>query len=135
MRPWRRWPANLIASDEVAYHSITSDLRGSQHVTSAIATNTYSIEVWSFIPDACLIVILQAASNVSAAATLLGLSWDSVHTIMERAVERGLERREVDQVRQVGIDEKSFGRGQDYVSLMTDLDGSRVLEVVPGRDE
>ena len=28
-----------------------------------------------------------------------------------------------------------FGRGQDYVSLMTDLDGSRVLEVVPGRDE
>ncbi len=81
------------------------------------------------------IEVLQAASNVSAAATLLGLSWDSVHTIMERAVERGLERREVDHVTQVGIDEKSFGRGQDYVSLMTDLDGSRVLEVVPGRDE
>jgi transposase len=33
----------------------------------------------------------------------------------------------------VGIDEKSFGRGQDYVSLMTDLGGQRVLEVVEER--
>jgi transposase len=81
------------------------------------------------------IEVLQASSSVSAAATLLGLGWDSVHAIMERAVERGLERRQVDNVTQVGIDEKSFGRGQDYVSVMTDLDGSRVLEVVPGRDE
>ena len=28
----------------------------------------------------------------------------------------------------------SFGRGQDYVSLMTDLSGRRVLDVVPGRE-
>ena len=81
------------------------------------------------------IEVLEAASSVSAAAMLLGLSWDSAHTIMERAVERGLARRQVDHVTQVGIDEKSFGRGQDYVSIMTDLAESRVLEVVPGRDE
>jgi transposase len=52
---------------------------------------------------------------------------------MERAVERGLQRRKVETVRLVGIDEKSFGRGQDYVSLMSDLEQSRVLDVVPGR--
>jgi transposase len=34
----------------------------------------------------------------------------------------------------VGLDEKSFLRGQSYVSLMTDLDGQRVLEVLAGRD-
>ena len=85
--------------------------------------------------EAFVIDVLQAASSVSAAAALLGLSWDSIHSIMERAVERGPERREVDHVTQVGIDEMSFGRGQDYVSLMTDISGSRVLEVVPGRDE
>jgi transposase len=34
----------------------------------------------------------------------------------------------------VGLDEKSFQRGQRYISLMTDLTGQRVLEVVPGRD-
>jgi transposase len=36
-------------------------------------------------------------------------------------------------IRGVGIDEKSFGSGQDYISLMTDLDNHRVLEVSPGR--
>ena len=85
--------------------------------------------------EAFVIEVLQAASCTSRAAALLGLGWDSVHDIMRRAVERGLERRSVDEVKHLGIDEKSFGRGQDYVSLMTDLTESRVLEVVPGRDE
>ncbi len=38
-----------------------------------------------------------------------------------------------DRVRHVGIDEKSFGAGQDYVGVMTDIDQSRVLEVTPDR--
>ncbi len=85
--------------------------------------------------EAFVIDVLKAASSVKSAALLLGLDWDSVHSIMKRAVDRGLYRREVDQVKHVGLDEKSFRRGQDYVSLLTDLDGSRVLEVVPGRTE
>lgn len=85
--------------------------------------------------EAFAIAVLEASSSVSAAATLLRVGWDAVHDIMRRAVERGMVRRQVDDVTQVGIDEKSFRRGQDYVSLMTDLQGSRVLDVVPGRDE
>lgn len=81
------------------------------------------------------IAVLQGCRGVSAAAALLGLSWDTAHEIMRRGVERGLERRNIAELKHIGIDEKSFGRGHDYVSLMTDLDGSRVLEVVPGRDE
>jgi transposase len=53
---------------------------------------------------------------------------------MERAVERGLARRKIDQLKTVGLDEKSFGAGQDYVSVLTDLQEPRVLEVVPGND-
>src|SRR3989304_3962940 len=53
----------------------------------------------------------------------------------ERAVARGLARRSTAGLVYVGLDEKSFGRGQAYVSLLTDLLGHRVLEVVPGRDE
>ena len=34
---------------------------------------------------------------------------------MDRAVERGIQRREIENVRHVGMDEKSFGRGHDYV--------------------
>jgi transposase len=83
--------------------------------------------------EAFAIRVLQSAANVKKAAELLGLSWDAAHRIMAVAVDRGLQRRETDEVKHVGIDEKSFGRGHDYVSIMTDTDQSRVLEVVPER--
>ena len=70
--------------------------------------------------EAFAIDVLVAAGSVKAAADLLGLGWDSTHAIMQRAVRRGLAVRELDGIRYVGIDEKSFGRGQDYVSAMTD---------------
>ena len=85
--------------------------------------------------EAWAIEVTKACGNVKAAAGLLGLHWDSVHRIMEQAVERGIQRRETDSIENVGIDEKSFRRGQNYISLMTDIDGSRVLEVSEGRDE
>ncbi len=85
--------------------------------------------------EAFAVRVLQAANNVKRAAALLGLDWDSVHRIMERAVERGLARRSLEEVRHVGVDEKSFGRGHDYVSVLTDLSGARVLEVSEGRDQ
>ena len=85
--------------------------------------------------EAFAIEVLQACANVKCAAALLGLNWQTTHAIMERAVERGLERRSVEEVRHVGLDEKSFGQGHSYVSVLTDLDGSRVLEVVEDRTE
>ena len=83
--------------------------------------------------EAFAIRVLQACETVKSGAGLLRLDWHSAHQIMERAVERGLRRRKIETVRLVGIDEKSFGRGQDYVSLMTDLEQSRVLDVVADR--
>lgn len=85
--------------------------------------------------EAFAIRVLQAASSIRRACELLRLHWDSAQEIITRAVERGLERRSVDEVFHVGLDEKSFGKGQNYVSVLTDIDGRRVLDVVPGRDE
>jgi transposase len=81
------------------------------------------------------IQVLLACQNVTAAQGLLGLSWDQLHRIMERAVERGLERRDLEGLRHLGLDEKSFAKGQSYVSVMNDLDKARVLEVMEGRDQ
>jgi transposase len=83
--------------------------------------------------EAFAIKVLQSCANVSKAATLLGLSWDAVHKIIERAVARGLERRQLEGIEHLGMDEKSFGKGHDYVSVMTDIDNRRVLEVAPHR--
>jgi len=53
--------------------------------------------------------------------------------MMGRAVERGLERRQLEAMKHLGMDEKSFGRGQSYVTLLTDLEQSRVIDVVKDR--
>ena len=83
--------------------------------------------------EAFAIDVLQASQSIQSAALLLGIDWSTAQVIMQRAVTRGLERRSVDEVTHVGIDEKSFGKGQDYVTVMTDIDESRVLEVTPDR--
>jgi transposase len=44
-------------------------------------------------------------------------------------------KRELDGVEHMEMDEKSFGRGHDYVSVLTDIDGARGLEMSRGRDE
>jgi transposase len=77
--------------------------------------------------------VLLASATVSQACELLGLSWDTAQEIMRRAVERGLERRQLDDLKHLGMDEKSFRRGQSYITLLTDLEESRVLDVVEER--
>lgn len=77
--------------------------------------------------------VLLASASVSQACELLGIGWESAHEIMRRAVERGLERRQLEGLKHLGMDEKSFGRGQSYITLLTDLEQARVLDVVEER--
>ena len=91
---------------------------------------------WTLMFEAFAIRVLQNCRGISRACELLKLDWSGAHRIMERAVDRGLERRKVEEVRYIGVNEKSFRSGQDYISTMVDLnkEGPRVLEVSAGRD-
>lgn len=53
---------------------------------------------------------LKSASRKAVAARLR-LSWDEVDGIMQRAVRRGLKRREAEEIAYLGVDEKSFKKG------------------------
>ena len=55
--------------------------------------------------------------------------------ILEAALDRGLSDRDLSTVEKVGMDEKSFLRGQCYVTTLCDLEKVRVIEVVEGRKE
>ena len=77
--------------------------------------------------------VLLAAKSIKQAMTLLRLSWDQIHAIQLKAVERGLVRRIDDQINYAGIDEKNFGKGHSYISVLTDLNQGRILEVVKDR--
>jgi transposase len=84
--------------------------------------------------EALAIEWLKEASQ-KAVAGQMGLSWDEIHGIMERAVERGLERRKAEELTQIGIDEKAFRKGHRYVTLVNDVAGCRVLYVAEGREQ
>jgi transposase len=90
---------------------------------------------WTLLFERLAVELIGACRSLSQACDLLDLDWRSVHRIMERAVQRGLEARELEGLTYVGLDEKSFGSGQDYVSVLSDLDHGRVLEVVEGCDQ
>lgn len=77
---------------------------------------------------------LSAASQ-KAVAKHLKLSWDEIHKIMDRAVERGLARRESEPLKYIGVDEKAFRKGHNYLTLVNDLERSRVLYVAEDRKE
>lgn len=81
------------------------------------------------------IEVLLAARSVSGACELLRVDWESAQRIRERAVERGLKRRKLAEVKYLGVDEKSFGRGHSYGTVVSELEGKRVLEVVEKREE
>lgn len=83
--------------------------------------------------EAFAIVVLQASKSIKDAMGILRLNWESAQTIMKRAVGRGLSRRGKGEIPWVGLDEKSFGKGHDYITVLVDLEEDRVLDVEPGR--
>jgi len=83
--------------------------------------------------EARAVEVLEACRSKSEAGRLLGLGWRQVDGIMKRAVERGMGRREEVEMDTLGIDEKSFQRGQSYATVLVDIEGGRVLDVAEGR--
>jgi len=82
--------------------------------------------------ESLAIAWLKSASQ-KAVADQLGLSWDEIHAIMERAVKRGLRRRQSETVSRLGVDEKAYRKGQKYFTLVNDLTRGRVLYVAEDR--
>ena len=82
-----------------------------------------------------LVIDWLGEASISAVARLLDLSWDQVDGVMERAVKRGLERRgSVPASRVLGVDETSFQKRHEYVTVVAAIEGeSRVHHVADGR--
>lgn len=82
--------------------------------------------------EALVIDWLKEAS-IQAVARRMQLTWDQVDGIMQRAVRRGLERRALKEPERIGIDETSFQKRHEYVTVVTDLDTGNVLYVADDR--
>jgi transposase len=78
--------------------------------------------------EALVIDWLKEAST-SAVSRLMGLSWNAIDGIMQRAVARGLSRKEAVFPTQIGVDETAFRKRHDYVTIVSDQQEGNVLHV------
>ena len=130
-RRWRHldlWQCRTIIEAEVP--RLLNPLTGATEM--AVVPWAEGLSRWSKQFETWAIEVLLHTRSISDGSRLLRLGWDACDKMMERAVERGLARRTIAELKLVGIDEKSFRKGQDYIAVMTDLRGARVLEVVQG---
>ena len=82
--------------------------------------------------EALVIDWLKEAS-IRAVARQMGVSWGAIDRIMQRAVARGLSRRAEVWPRRLCVDETSFRKRHDYVTVVTDPQAGHVLHVADDR--
>jgi transposase len=82
--------------------------------------------------EALIIDWLREAS-IAAVARQLGLTWDQVDGVMGRAVRRGMLRRELKPAAHLGVDETSFAKRHEYVTVVADRGRGIVHHVADGR--
>ncbi|OUL79524.1 ISL3 family transposase, partial [Paraburkholderia hospita] len=81
-----------------------------------------------------LVLTLCREMTFAAVARLVNLSWYRVKAICDRYVDLAVSATDLSEVTAVAIDETSCRRGHDYISLVADMDGRRVIFVTPGKD-
>jgi transposase len=78
--------------------------------------------------------VLFPPQTVAGASSLLRTSWDETWYILEKSVERGKARKKNTPMPRIGIDEKAFRKGHNYITLIYDLDRSTVEAISDGND-
>jgi transposase len=82
--------------------------------------------------EASVIDLLKDAS-ITAVARRLRLSWDAVDGVIQRAVARGLKRRTTTAATHISVDETSFQKRHQYVTVVADARSGAVLHVADAR--
>jgi transposase len=128
-QPERRWRHLDTCQYQTILHASPPRAQCREHGVKVVALPWAEAGArFTALFEALAIDWLKAASQ-KAVAILLDLSWDEIHGIMERAVKRGLKRRQSEPLPHLGVDEKAFRKGHRYLTLVNDLKRGRVLYV------
>jgi transposase len=76
-----------------------------------------------------LAVDVMRECSVAAACEILRISWDEADGIKQRAVKRGLVRRQPRVMERLCVDEKSVGVGQQYMTIVAQVEAGKSARV------
>lgn len=74
-------------------------------------------------------------TSISAVARRMRVTWDELDGIQQRAVRRGIMRRKRGELTHIGVDETSFQKRHEYVTVVIDLKQATVVDILDGHDE
>lgn len=96
-------------------------------VAWAEKSNRFTVEFESAV------LIWLKEDPISTVANNFDISWDEVDGIMKRAVKRGLKRRKKSKPSHIGIDETSFQKRHEYVTVILDKEKDIVIDILDDR--
>lgn len=90
---------------------------------------------FTLMMERLIIDLLLACQNVKSVCGLVGIGWDAVAQVMERAVKRGQKRKIAEPINYLGVDEKSFRKGHHYITVVSDLERGSVEYITENREK
>ncbi|WP_197420751.1 transposase, partial [Burkholderia sp. MSMB1552] len=81
-----------------------------------------------------MVLTLAQQMPFAAVARAVGESWHRVHAICKRYVELALAEIDLSDVTSAAVDETSYKRGHNYLTLVADAKQRKVVFVTEGRD-
>jgi len=88
---------------------------------------------FTYLFESRVIDLLKISKNQTKTAYFFDTTFDIIHGIMQRAVERGLKRRDLCGISVLSLDEKSIKNGQSYITILSDPVKKCVLDIIEGR--
>jgi transposase len=80
------------------------------------------------------VAFLAQAAAKTVVAALMRVAWPTVGSIVERVVARRLPGDRLDGLTEIGVDELSYRKHHEYVTLVTDHTAGRVVWAHPGKN-
>jgi transposase len=80
------------------------------------------------------VAYLAQHSNKTVVADLMRVAWPTVGNVAERVVRRHLPDDLFDDLRRIGVDELSYRRHHEYITIVIDHDNGRVIWARPGKN-
>jgi transposase len=80
------------------------------------------------------VAYLAQAASKTVVASMMRIAWATVGTIVQRVVERMLPGDRLDGLTAIGVDELSYRKHHEYVTIVTDHVSGRVVWARPGKN-
>lgn len=135
-RPSRRWRHLDTMQFKTYINCRVPRVKSSKGVKTIKVPWADNFERHTYLFERLAIDLLKATKNQTQTSQLLRCGFNAINRIIHGAVERGMDRRPKDVAfTNLSLDEKSFRKGHNYITVLSSPLAGCVIDVGQGRDK